>query len=342
VSETNPLVEQVLAGESFELRVLAAQGILPLSPAELIPLQVALAESDDPYLSATAQASLSGIDARVAAVYLASEAPDEVQRWFALYHDDSYLIEAILRRRDVQRELLHQIAPRLSTDLQEALLLRQDAILDAPKILDALERNPMLSPFSRRRIAEYREHLLPRAAAPAAVALPSQAFFLDEDEFTDDELEQISFALKKPAGGDTDRRTGLSEHQIRTLAVPLRLKLARGASRTLRQILVKDVNTNVALMALSQSAFSEEEVEQLAASRAVIDDVLVAIAKKREWVSRYGVCLNLVRNPLLPVGIAMRLLPKLGVRDLRNLSTDRNIPNAVRSAAQRLYRIKAV
>lgn len=342
MSEINPLVEQVLAGESFELRVLAAQGILPLTPAELIPLQVALAESEDPFLSQTARSALAAIDSRVAAPYLSGEAPPEVQRWFALHHDDSALVEAIVRRRDAARDLLRDLAPRLSSDLQEALLLRQDAILERPEILDALESNPALTAFSRRRIAEYREHLLPRTAPRPAVAQPSEAFFLDEEEFSEDELAEIEEALRLPAAGDVDRRTGLSEHQIRSLAVPLRLKLARGASRTLRQILVKDINANVALMALSQSAFSEEEIDQLSASRAVLDEVLIAISKKREWVSRYAVCLNLVRNPLLPSGIAVRLVPRLSVRDLRNLSADRNIPNAVRAVAQRLYRIKAV
>ena len=70
--------------------------------------------------------------------------------------------------------------------LQEALLLRQDAIVEEPLILDALERNPYLSPFSRRRILEYREHLLPRAAqpsAPAAIASPfQQEAGLDADD----------------------------------------------------------------------------------------------------------------------------------------------------------------
>jgi hypothetical protein len=340
MNASSPLVEEILSGQSFELRVLAAQGILPLPIAELVPLQVYLAGAEDEFIAESARNSLASLDARVAAAFLEGEADAETLGYFARYRSDTSLIEVILRRRDVPRELLEEIAPGLSPDLQEALLLRQDAIVERPAILDALERNTLLSPFARRRILEYREHLLPRAApeeAPAPAASPFQA----EAELTEEELEEIERVRQEAPGGEVDRRTGLSEHQIRSLPVPIRLKLSRGASRTLRSILIKDINTNVAVSTLLNSAFSEDEIEQLASSRNVIDDVLMAISQKREWVARYNVCVNLTKNPRVPVGKAVQLVARLGVRELKTLSKDRNVPDAVRSTAYRLYRIKA-
>jgi hypothetical protein len=344
VSAPHPLVEQILGGESYELRVLAAQGILPLSPAELVPLQVQLAESDDPFLADAARTSLAAVDPRIASVYLASDAPPEVLRWFATRHGDSTLLEAVLRRRDVPRDLLSEVAPELPADLQEALLLRQDAILERPEILDALETNPRLTPYSRRRILEYREHLLPRDVSAVAVAVGSEQLLPaeGEEELSPDEEAELERVRRLAEAADVERTTGLSEHQIRALSVPLRLRLARGASRSLRSILVRDINAHVALSVLQYSAFAEDEIEQLAASRAVVDEVLVAITKRREWLGRYNVCLNLARNPRVPVGVAVKLLSRLAVRDLRVLGRDRNIPEAVRSTAQRLYRMKAV
>lgn len=342
MTETDPLVAQVRAGESPELRVLAAQGILPLAPEDLIPLQVELAKSDDPFLAETARKSLESLDVKVAISFLAGAASHEDLVWFALEHGSSRVVEAILRRRDLPLDLLRITAERVSPDLQEVLLLRQDAILEMPEILDALERNPRLSAFARRRVSEYRQHLLPRQKAQVATAMPSEAFFFDEDSFSPEEIEQIETALKLPAEGEVDRESGLSEHQIRSLAVPVRLKLSRGASRTLRAILVRDINPNVALTTLSQSAFTEDEVELLAANRAVVEEVLIAISRKREWVARYSIAHSLVRNPRLPAGIAVRLVSRLSVRDLRNLSRDKNISDAVRRTAQRLYKIKAV
>lgn len=335
------LVAEVLSGESPELRVLAAQGILPLAPEELIPLQVHLATSDDAFVADAAKQSLLSVNRGVAGAYLSHGAPPEVLRWFAFEHGDTMLLQAILARRDTPRDLLREIAPGLSADLQEALLLRQDAVLEAPDILDALEGNPRLTPFSRRRIAEYREHLVPRERAAPARAVSSAELFPPEAELTEEDLAEIERVRELPPGGESDQRTGLSEHQIRSLPLPVRLKLCRGASRSLRGILIKDINPNVALNCLSGSAFTEDEIELVAASRMVVDDVLVAISRKREWTARYSVCLHLVKNPRTPVGIAVRFVSRLGVRDLRTLGRDKNVADAVRTAAFRLYRIKS-
>lgn len=340
MSANAALIAEVLSGESAELRVLAAQGILPLSPAELIPLQVHLATSPDPFLADSARTSLATLDRQLAATYLASEAPAEVLRWFAFERGDAGLLQAILGRRDTPRELLLEIAPQLSPDLQESLLLRQDAILELPAILDALESNSLLTPFSRRRIGEYREHLLPKQKA-TSIAVSSADLFPREADLSDEDLEAVERVRQLPAGGDADQRTGLSEHQIRSLPLPVRLKLCRGASRTLRGILIKDINSNVALSCLSGAAFTEDEIESIAGSRNVVDDVLIAVSRKREWTARYGVCLGLVKNPRVPVGIAVKFVSRLSVRDLRLLARDKNVADAVRTAAQRLYRIKA-
>jgi hypothetical protein len=341
VTEANPLLEQLLSGESPELELLAAQGILPLAPEELIPIQVRLAASPDPLIADYARTSLTAIEARLAVSYLASDASTDVLRWFLLQHPDSVLVETVLRRRDVPRELLAEAAPQLSPDLQEVLLLRQDAIVDAPAILDALETNPRLSLYARRRIVEYRAHLLPRdleMAEPEEQIAPE----VEPGELDHEDLAEIERVRALPVQGEVDERTGLSESQIRSLPVPVRIKLCRGASRTLRSILIKDSNRLVALAVMGNAAFSEDEVEQVAANRSIDDEVLAFIARRREWISRYGVCRALVQNPRTPVGISVRLVSRISVKDLKLLRKDRNVPEPVRSTAERLYRIKAV
>jgi hypothetical protein len=68
--------------------------------------------------------------------------------------------------------------------------------------------------------------------------------------------------------------------------------------------------------------------------------VLAEIARRRQWVGKYAVARALVQNPRTPIAIALRLVSRLSVRDLRDLSRDRNITDAVRSTALRLYTIK--
>lgn len=339
----NSLVRQVLEGTAPELRLLAAQGILPLAPEELIPLQVTLAADEDPMVADYAREALLAADARLVVAYLAGEAPPEVLRWFALGHPDPTLVEAVLRRRNVPLDLLEEVAGSLGPELQEVLLLRQDAIVDRPAILDRLEANERLSSFARRRISEYRQHLLPRDVAiePASSDFDAATIAVAELDAADlAEIERVRTEIAPT--GEVDQRTGLSEAQIRSLPVPVRIKLCRGASRALRQILIRDSNRLVSLGVLANAAFSEDEVEQVAANRSMDEEVLAVIARRREWVSRYGVCKALVQNPRTPVGLSVRLVARLSVRDLKNLRRDKNIPEPVRSAADRLYRIKSV
>jgi hypothetical protein len=330
------LLEQVRSGNR-QLQLLAADGVLPLPPEEMIPLQVELAQGLDLEVAQRAQASLRGIAVRIARPYLDQGAGEAVLAWFAEETSHPVLIEALLRRRDIPRPLLARLARRLPPDLQEILLLRQDAIVEQPAILEALEENPEVSTYTLRRIAEYREHLLPRersshVRAPAAAA----------EEMDDEELaEAIATASELPAIGELEpEKTHLTEGQIRMLPVPARLKLSRGAPRTLRSILLRDPNVQVALSVIVNNSLSDQEVEQTASSRSVSEEVLTLIAKKRDWIGKYNVVKALVSNPRTPAATAVRLVPRLAVRDLRDLGRDRNIPDAVRSTALRLYRIK--
>lgn len=336
MASTHPLVEQVRSGVSRELQLLAAQGILPLSAQDLIPLQVELTESESPEISGYARSSLEELDPKLAATFVETEASEEVLGYFATNPTHPFVLEALMRRRDVPRFLLVDLAGRLPPDLQESLLLRQDAIIEEPEILVALEANPELSVYARRKIVEYREHLLPRQPQVVEASFSD----LQRIELAPEDLAAIEKAKDLPAMGERDEKTGLSESQIRVLPVPLKIKLTRGASRTLRAILIRDTNQSVALSVVNNAAMSDDEIAQVAASRSVIDEVLTVISRRREWLAKYKICLALAKNPRIPVGVAVKLLPKLSVRDLRAMSKDRNVSDAVRSSAGRLYRIK--
>lgn len=334
--ERHPLAEKVLSGGDPALARLAAEGALPLPPAELARVQVALADTADAEIAAAARASLAELPAAQVTSLIADDAPPEVLRWFAIERREPAVIEAVLRTRSVPRELLEELARRLPPKLQELLLVRQDAILERPAILDALAENPELSIFSRRRIGEIREHLL-------ASHEPEEDEEVREDEPSEEEVaEALEEARAQPdKGGDRDDVTGLSESQIRTLPVAVRRKLARTArGRTLRDILLKDPNPTVALTVLKAGGFSDGEIEKIASSRAVAGDVLDEIARRRDWVTKYKIMVALVKNPRTPAGVAVRLLPRVSVRELGLISRDHNVSHAVRSGAKRLYSMK--
>ncbi|MEM1202433.1 MAG: hypothetical protein AAGN66_04330 [Acidobacteriota bacterium] len=342
MSQQATLLDQILSGANRNLQVMAAQGLVPLPPEQLIPIQVALTSSPDAEISSKAGEALVGIEEHVATEFLRHQASERELRYFGLFVQRSTLLEAVLRRPDVPRNVLRDMATQLTPDMQEILIHRQDAILDEPEILVAFESNPQLSNYVKRRIWEYREHLLPKEKVPhkKAEEILAEADAITEEEMAEAIAEVQAKAEVEEDEAPVDEKTGLKEAEVRLLPVPMRVKLARNADRQLRNLLIRDTNAQVAVTVITSNSIPDSEVEQIASSRSVCEEVLKEIPKRREWIRRYSIAKSLVKNPKTPLHESLRLVPRMVVRDLRDLAKDKNVPDGVRSTALRLYQAK--
>ena len=145
MSDPPDLVRQIREGGSPELRLLAARGLVPLEPAELVPLQVDLAGIEDGEIAKTADEALGALEPRLVVDLIDDGAPLDVLVYFSRRHHQAPVLEAILRRKDLPAEVLIELARTVPADQQEVLLLRQDLIVAEPAILDALGENPEIS-----------------------------------------------------------------------------------------------------------------------------------------------------------------------------------------------------
>ena len=123
--------------------------------------------------------------------------------------------------------------------------------------------------------------------------------------------------------------------RISSMSVAQRLSLAMKGSREERAILIRDPNKIVGIAVLSSPKLSESEVESIAKMASVSEELLRVIAHTRAWIKNYLIVLALAKNPKTPVALSMNLLSRLNERDLRMLSTDRNVPDVVRLTARR-------
>jgi hypothetical protein len=318
--------------------MLAAEGLLPVPTETLVPLQVTLAHSEDEEIAHLARESLAKMDPRLVAPILAHSGSIELMEYFSVASEHPLVLETIVRQPKVPLQLLVDLAGRVTPDVQEVLILRQDAILEEPRILAALEVNPTLSRAVRRRIGEYRQHLFPRQKPTRVEPVPEPEV---DDHVPPERVEAaIEEASVEHAEGEIDDQTGLSEGQIRTLPIPIRLQLSRGASKTLRDILIRDTNPMVAVSVLTNNSFSDGEVERVANLRTVSEEVLDTIGRTRQWMRKYPIALALVKNPRTPIPLGVRLVPRMGMRDLKLLRRDRNVSEAVRQTANRLFMAK--
>jgi len=144
----------------------------------------------------------------------------------------------------------------------------------------------------------------------------------------------------EPAASDAEdtNSDGDAEVDAKVLAsLPIveRMKLASKGTRSQRAQLIRDSNKLVAAAVLSSPKLSETEVEAFAKIANVSEEVLRAIAINRTWMKNYGIIAGLTKNPKTPACISMRLVQRLNERDLKMLTTDRNVPEAVRLAAKK-------
>jgi hypothetical protein len=141
----------------------------------------------------------------------------------------------------------------------------------------------------------------------------------------------VDTAAPEDAAGD--ERTALQK--IAAMSPAQRLARAMKGTREERAILVRDPNRIVAVAVLSSPKISEAEVEHIAKMANVSEDILRIIGHTRVWVKKYSIVSALTKNSKTPLGVSLTLLPRLLEREIKALSTDRNIPETLRVAARK-------
>jgi hypothetical protein len=349
----NPLVAQFRkGGVARDLRLMAAQGLLPLKPEDLLELWTGLVEDIDEGVRGAAVESLTAFPAAELLPILKSrETPVGVLAWVVSNRAEAELREVTLQNTSLPDETIEKLAPTLPQALAELVVINQTRLLRSTTLLVALESNAGLSNDQKRRLRELRETFRigeqeqPATAQPAAASPPKAApapepaaapeepepelapmgdVFMTEDEaivryLSEEERKQI------------DKVSAVQK--IYRLDMKGKLMTALKGSREERAILIRDPNRLVSAAVLGSPKITDAEVESISAMKSVSDEVLRQIGHHREWTKRYTVLNNLVRNPRTPIGIALSMVPRLNPRDIKSISVDRNVPEPVRKQA---------
>jgi hypothetical protein len=347
---TNPLVEQFRrGGVARDLRLMAAQGLLPLKPEDLVELWTHLLDDGDEGVRSAANQSLSSFPAdELQPILKSRETPAGVLSWAVTHRPEQDLREVVLQNTSLPDETIEALAPTLTQALAELVVINQTRLLRRTSLLVALESNAGLSNDQKRRLRELRETFrigeaeaapppapepAPAPAPPEPVAEPELApvgdVFLSQDEYT---VKILSEEERQQAEKVS------TVQKIYRLNTAEKLITALKGTREERAILIRDPNRLVAMGVLGSPKITEAEIEAFTAMKNVSDQVLREIGNHREWTKRYSVINNLVRNPRTPIGLALNLVPRLGPRDVKAIAVDRNVPEPVRKIAQKFVK----
>jgi hypothetical protein len=162
-----------------------------------------------------------------------------------------------------------------------------------------------------------------------------EELFEETDEQRAANIERIIADTRSEGKNVEPERISLIR-RVMMMTVKDRVKLGMKGDREARSILIRDSNRVVAQAVIHNPRITDQEVESIAAMRTVSDDVLRVIAMNRAWARSYPIILNIARNPRTPIPTAINILPRIHSKDLKNISQNRNVSEAVRRQAFRL------
>ncbi len=326
------LLGQVESGEaSPQILEFVARGLVPLPPDELVRAVASVLARGPAHLAPKAEQSFAAFDAAAlkAAVLGKGIRPEQLDA-IARRTEDEVVLELLIRHKSVPDETLAWLAETVAGPMQDIIVTNQVRLLQAPVIVERLFENPRLSPEIRRRADEFLEEFFLKkerekdeaaaaaAAAPAAAPEAATAPAPVEDE------PELSEAEKKSLFA-----------RLSVMTVVQKIRLAYRGNKEERMFLVQDRNRLVSAAALKSPKTREADAESIANMKSVSEDVLRGVAFRRDWMRHYGVLRALVRNPRSPIDVTLGLVLKLNAKDMKLLSSDRNVPEAVRATARR-------
>lgn len=327
------LLEQVESGSaSPQILEFVARGLVPLPPEELVRAVASILASGNAALSESAEQSFrsfTGPD--LAGAVLSKGVRSEQLDAIARRTQDPSVLEPLIRHRAVPDATLAWLAERVDGPIQDIIVTNQVRLLEAPVIVERLFENPRLSPEIRRRADEFLEEFFLKkererdaaAAAAAGAAAPEP----------EPAAEAVPEAEEEPELSEEDKKSLFA--RVSVMTVVQKIRLAYRGNKEERMFLVQDRNRLVSAAALKSPKTREADAEAIANMKSVGEDVLRAIAFRRDWMRHYGILRALVRNPRSPIDVTLGLIMKLNAKDMKQLAGDRNVPEAVRSTARR-------
>ena len=219
------------------------------------------------------------------------------------------------------------LAPRAHEQLALLVLLTTDPDPEiaaaAESTLKIIPRAALAAFLARSEVAEeLRQFFAERGVRPGEI--PAE----------DGDTPMIDTAPGPLIADDKDDEKSAMQ-RLAAMNVPQRLARATKGTREERGILIRDPNKMVAAAVLSSPKLSETEVESIARMANVSDEILRIIGNTRNWMKSYAIVAALVKNPKTPLAISMNLLNRLSDKDLRMLSTNRNVPDVLLMTARK-------
>ena len=300
-----------------ERKIAVCAGGAHLAPPDHAEILAVLAYDADEIVASRAQDAIlsASIESFVEALKREQALPALFSFAARNFADKPGICDAMVQNKNCPAECLVPLVRHLSTLGIQALMEELERVSESPALAAALEHSASLTIDQKNQLHELRGPGNP----------------VDEGA-----LEEAAAAIEP----DIARRQTLIQ-RLAKMTVAQRVQFAMKGGSEARRTLIRDTNKVVQRAVLQSPRLTDQEVEAFAAMSSLTDEILRLIAGNRNFRKNYTVVRNLINNPKAPLDVTLHMLPMLNAVDLKRLTSNKNVPETLRTTATKLQRTRA-
>jgi len=297
----------------IERKLAVCTGSVSLVPADQAELLVILSKDSDARIAERSASALQAlpIEAFVSALARSDAAPQLFE----------YCRENFIEKTEIARALIGNLGCPIHSVIDAVIRLPEEEVKALADDMGLLSMRPELG-----------------AALLSSTALgPDQRRMLEELEHGAPPDAELLAAAVKDAEEDPEKRQSLLQ-RLSKMRVTERMQLAFKGGREERMALIRDSARLVQRAVMQSPKLTEREVEGFASITSLTEEVLRLIATSRSYRKNYTIARNLCFNPKTPLDVSLHLLPRILTPDLKTMTTNKNIPETLRTTALKFFR----
>jgi len=315
----------------------AAKGLIPMAPRDVIKILYILCHDKDTGVQRTADETIRSYSPKIIDSILVGDIDAPIIDYLVRHHREGHLfVERALFNKNTSDETLTYLASSSNVTVLETLSRNHERLLKSPEVLDALIKNPAVKGSLRQSILELADPTVREKTVSETVV-------------TEPGVPPVTADRPSTGGGlaalTSDDQLDIDEHNIaaliRQMSVAEKIKYATRGNKEARAILIKDPSRIVVAAVIKSPKITEEEILKVAQNKQANDEAIRIITINKEWLKNYSIRLALVYNPKTPPGVALRLMPYLSKKDIRDLAGSKNVSSLIGSNAKKLLAAKS-
>jgi hypothetical protein len=347
------------------VRLMAANGAIPLPPKDLLKILYILCFDKDVEIKKKAQNTLKKFSTDIIIETIKRDIDPGAIDFLIRYHKDrTKFVKIVILSEFTSDDTIAYLAQAKNPAIVEMISNNHVRLSRSQKIFNALMENPTITAAIREKLRELRDgfgasptettvasETVVKTDAGVGVADAGDEKIPEEKSIVDTTTPRVTGTVtgattsgagegaKKPADEDEEEKKTIGQ-KIMFMSVSEKMKLATKCDKEARTILLRDSNKLVITATIKSPKITDEEILNIAKSKQSSDEALRLIVMNNEWIKNYSIKLALVNNPKTPPGVAIRFLKFLTKKDIKSVANSKGVSALIANSAKKIISVR--